>query len=386
MPSINQTYRRRLMALVVLSLVLWFVVLAINTTPLGTFENWYTDHARHSYVSSLFVKDGLLVFNQPLDILASQDSSRFMFVTWPEMPHLYPIGSIALFLPFGTLLQNGVDATLVFKLEIALFLIFAHICLYIFLKELFKKDMHLFWKLLGLYIVYVSLIIYAANGMFDAVAFFFSLLAVTFFLTKRYDGFFLLAIASVFLKYQAGIFLFPLLIVGSLKLLERNNLSNLVKNKMVILGAALAAVSGFTAFLSAPYLIQTRHELVMNGINAFMPHAQISWTLQALSVLLTLAATVVYAAYMLNKNSLLSMSAIFLLLPSFMLPYFQNWYIPFMFVYVLIPQRRKEVEATTVWLVFMIFMLSFGGAAFNPLGIIQHFQSMLGMYHISFGF
>jgi len=117
----------------------------------------------------------------------------------------------------------------------------------------------------------------------------------------------------------------------------------------------------------------------MNGINAFTPHAQIPWTVQSSATLATLAGTIIYAAYMLKKNSLLSLSAIFPLLPSFTLPYFQNWYLPFLFVYVLIPQRKEEVEATIVWLIFMIFMLSFGGIAFNPLQIIGHFQSMLGM-------
>ena len=80
---------------------------------------------------------------------------------------------------------------------------------------------------------------------------------------------------------------------------------------------------------------------------------------------------------MLNKNSLLSLSALFLLLPSFMLPYFQNWYLPFMFVYMLIPQRKKDLEATLIWLIFMIAVLSFGGVSFNPLQILDNFRHTL---------
>ena len=103
------------------------------------------------------------------------------------MPHLYPIGSILLFLPFGAFLQNGVNPVLVYKLEIALFLVFAHLCLYFFLKVFLRKDMHLTWKLIGVYIAYLTLVIYAANGMFDSIAFFFALIAVTMFLSERYD-------------------------------------------------------------------------------------------------------------------------------------------------------------------------------------------------------
>jgi hypothetical protein len=378
LPVLSQTSRHRLLALVVLSLMLWFVVLAVNSSPLGTFEDWYTDHARHPYVSSLFLKDGLQVFSQPLDVLASRDSSRFMFVTWPEMPHLYPIGSIALFLPFGILLQSGVDPAVVFKLEIALFLVFAHVCLYFFLGVLFKKDLHLFWKLVGLYIIYVSLVIYAADGMFDSVAFFFSLMAVAVFLTERYDGFLLLLAVSVLFKYQAAIFLLPFIIVGVVGLLGKNRLSAF-KNKKVAAALVFACVSGFTAYLSAPYLMHTRPELIMNGVNAFSPNAQISWTLQTAAVLGTLTGTLVYAAYMLRRNSLLSLSAVLMLLPSFMLPYFQNWYLPFLFVYILVPQQRNELEATIIWLVFMIFVLSFGGIAFNPMQIFGHFQTLLGI-------
>ncbi|MCL5949222.1 MAG: hypothetical protein M1490_01940 [Candidatus Bathyarchaeota archaeon] len=375
--SIDKTFRNRLLALLLFSLVLWLVFLAVNSNSFGTFENWYTDHVRHAYASSLFLKDGLSVFSQPLGIIANQDSSRFMFITWPEMPHLYPLGSILAFLPFGALLQNGFDPVLVYKLEIALFLVFAHVCLYFFLKVFLKKNVHLFLRMVGLYIIYVTLVVYAADGMFDSVAFLFSLFAVMPFIINRYGFFFLLMGVSVFLKYQAGIFLLPLIIVGLLKLLERNNPGSLLRNKAVILGAVLVAISGFTAYLSASYLMQTRPELIMNGINAFTSHSQSPWTLQAFSVFLTLAATLVYAFYMLNKNSLLSLSSLFLLLPTFTLPFFQNWYLPFMFVYILIPQRKKELDATMIWLIFMIFMVSFGGVAFNPLQILNYFGSQV---------
>ncbi len=377
LPPIDKIFRNRLLSLIALSLILWLILLALNSNSLATVENWFTDHVRHSYVSTLFLKDGLSVFSQPLGTLSSQDNSHFMYVTWPEMPHLYPLGSILLFLPFGSLLQNGFDSVLIYKLEIALFLIFAHICLFFFLRVFLKKSLHLFWKLVGLYIIYLSLVIYAAGGMFDSIPFIFSLLAVTMLLSERYDYFFLLIGISVFLKYQAGIFLLPLIIVGFLRLIERNKLGKLFRNKAVILGAVFILISAFTAFLSAPFLSQTRPELIMNGINAFAPHTQISWSLQFTYILLTLAATLVYTFYMLNKNSLLSLSALFLLLPSFTLPYFQNWYIPYFFVYILIPQRKTELGVTMIWLIIMIALLAFSGMPLLPQQIIKNIQSLI---------
>ncbi len=377
LPSISNKTWRYIVILIVLSIGIWFLILAFSSSPLATFENWYTDHARHSYVSSLFLKDGFLVFNQPLNKLANPDNSIYKFVTWPEMPHLYPLGSIFLFLPFGALLQHGMDPSLIYKIEIALFLVFAHICLYFFLKSFLKKDLMGLLKAVGVYIIYVSLVIYAADGMFDSVAFIFSLFALSMFLSERYDYFFLLVTVSIFFKYQAGIFLFPLIIVGLIKLFQKNKLGSLLRNKAVVLGTALGVISVFTAYLSAPYLLTTGSHLIMNGINAFSPNTQIAWTLQSFSILLTLAVTLVYAFYMLNKNSLLSLSAFFLLLPSFMLPYFQNWYLPFVFVYVLVPQRKKELEVTMIWLIFMIFVLSFGGVSFNPLQIFGALKTLL---------
>jgi hypothetical protein len=368
---IDKTFRNRLLAFLLLSLVLWLILLSANTNSLATFNNWYTDHVRDDYVSSLFVKDGFSVFSQPLGILASQDSSYYKFVTWPEVPHLYPFGSILLFLPFGTLLQNGFDPVLIYKLEIALFLVFAHICLYFFLSAFLKKNSHLFWKIAGLYIIYVSLVLYAAGGMFDSVAFLFAIIAVTMFLSERYDYFILFIGVSIFFKYQTGIFLLPLIIVGLLMALQKNNIQTFIKNKVVILGIILLGISGFTAYLSAPFMLQTRTELVMNFINAFASHSQIAWNHQAVGILITLAATLIYAAFMLKKNSFLSLSAIFLLLPSFMLPYFQYWYIPYVFVYTLIPQRKRELEVTVLWLIFMIVMLCFSG---NPLQFLDSFR------------
>ena len=225
--------------------------------------------------------------------------------------------------------------------------------------------MALLLKLLGVYIIYVSLVVYAADGMFDSVAFLFSLFAIYMFVEERYDYFFLLIAVSVFFKYQAALFLLPFILVGLIRLFQTSKLSNLLRNKAVIAGAIFGGASIFTAYLSAPYFLAVGPQLIMNGINAFSSNVQISWGLQSFSVLLLLAATLAYAIYMLNKNSLLSLSAFFLLLPSFMLPYFQNWYLPFIFVYVLIPQKKRETEITAIWLMFIIFMLAFSAGFFN---------------------
>jgi hypothetical protein len=375
-PLLSRKNRQILLILLLVSLALWLILLAVNTNPMATFENWYTDNARNPYSATLFTKVGFSIFKTPLGNLASTDSSAYKFVTWPEMPHLYPVGSVLLFLPFGLLLQNGVNQVFVFKMEIALFLLFSHVGVYFFLKRFWKQTMNLPLKLLGVYIIYVALIVYSADGMFDAVAFLFAIIGLGLFLSGRYDYFIGFVAVAATLKYQAGIFLFPLVILSLMKLFRQHG-SSALKNKALIAAAFLAVIDVFTAYLSAPFVLSVRPELVMNGVNAFSPHSQTPWALQSFAVLLTLSATLIFAVYMLRKNNLLSFSAIFLLLPIFMLPYFQPWYLPFLFMYVVIPRQKKEAEATMLWLVFMVAVLSFGGVAFNPLQILSNLQKLL---------
>ena len=147
----------------------------------------------------------------------------------------------------------------------------------------------------------------------------------------------------------------------------------------MIAATLLAVVCVFTAVASAPYLMDTKPEFVMNGINVFSPHAQIPWALQSFAVLLTLAVTLLFAVYMLKRNPFLSMSAIFLLLPLFTMPFFQLWYLPFFFGYALIPQQKRDMEVTMLWLLFVLSIVAFGGISFNPINVLNGWQRVLGL-------
>ena len=244
--------RRLLLLLLALSLVLWLALLAFNSSPLATFDDWYTDHARHTYTANLFLKDGLAVFSEPMDVLASADRSAFMFVTWPEMPHLYPIGSVLLFLPFSLLVEAGVGAVVVFKLELALFLVFSHVCLYYFFMRYFSQRRFPLFELksasenirllregsrreqmpllreyfdfallmVGVYIIYMSLVVSRRTECLTRC-----LSCLDFWrcslLGGRYDVSLLLVGISVLFKYQSAIFLFPIVLIAGVLLLQQ---------------------------------------------------------------------------------------------------------------------------------------------------------------------
>jgi len=385
---------QRLKIGIVLSFTFWMVLLILNTYPLATFENWYTDAARHPYTSALFTKVGFSVFNTPLGKLSSLDNSVYKFVSWAEMPHLYPLGSIFLFMPFGALLEAGASQVLVFKLEMMLLLGVSHICLYLFLKRFWKRELNsmprqfwgkpfwrqeynFVWKALATYLLYIVLVVYAADGQFDTVAFLFCLGALAMFLEERHEYVLLLvAVASTF-KYQAGIFLLPIALMSLVQLLQKPKPLLLLKSKAILATVVFVVVDVITVFLSTPYLINIRSELIMNGVNAFAPHAQISWGLQTLAVLLTLGATLACAGYLLNRSRMVALFTVFSLLPIFSMPYFQPWYLPVFFIYPLIPQSKRSLQVTLIWLSFIIIVLSFGGLSYNPLIILDNIRRIL---------
>ena len=202
------------------------------------FENWYTDSAQNSYSANLFTKVGFSIFNTPLGHLSSSDFSFYKFVTWPEMPHLYPLAvSFCICLLERCLNPALLNLSCLIKLEITLFLVVSHLCLYWFLKRFWNQDLHSILKALGIYIFYIVLIIYAANGQFESVALLFSMLALAMFLDKRYDMFLLLIAISATIKYQAAIFLIPLRQVGLLRLFHNSSLSAILKNKAILVAA-----------------------------------------------------------------------------------------------------------------------------------------------------
>jgi len=394
MAALEKKNLQRLKIGIMLSFAFWLVLLVLNTYPMATFENWYTDAARHPYTSALFTKVGFSVFNTPLGKLSSMDASAYKFISWAEMPHLYPLGSVFLFMPFGALLEAGAPQVMVFKLEIALLLGVSHVCLYLFLKRFWKRELNrtpkqvwgkplwrqeftFVWKALATYLLYIVLVVYAADGQFDAVAFLFCMGALAMFLEERHEYVLLLVAVACTFKYQAGIFLLPIALLSLIQLLQKPKPPALLKNKAILAAVAFGVVDVFTALLSSPYLFNVRSELIMNGVNAFTPHAQISWGLQTFAVLLTLGVTLACSAYLLNRSPMISLFALFSLLPIFSMPYFQPWYLPFFFVYPLIPQSKRSLQVTLIWLVFIVLMLSFGGLSFNPLTILDNIRRIL---------
>jgi len=363
---------KKLVGLLLASCIFWLSLLTMpGYSPFG-LENWYTDHARHSYSAYLFTKYGFSVFDTALGKLASIDNSFYKFVTWTDMPHLYPIGSIFIFLPFGLLLQSGVPYSLVFKMEMALFLIFAHICIYYFTKHFFGKPLRRFVNYFAVYFFCFLLILCSANGMFDAIPLFFSLISVIEFVENRYSKSVIYATVAAFFKYQVAIVLMPLTLIALMRLYKNVGLCGMAKKFGLPFTLILVSIEAYTAYLSIPFMMRARPELIMNRIYLFGPHAQLTWQTQFFAIFSTLALTIITVLYLLRRGGAISSLLLFFaFFPFFTMVYFQPWYFPYLYISVLIPKRASLVNVLVLWLVATSLIISSGFSLYNPLWMAE---------------
>lgn len=117
----TQPWQRQLLHLVrlgALGAVALLVVLMLRP-PQMALEG-YTDHMRHEYAAWAFLQRGLDVLTVPI---ADWDTSaEHRHVTWPTVPHVYPVGSLLLFTPFGVAANTGLLAdNLAHALMVAVF-------------------------------------------------------------------------------------------------------------------------------------------------------------------------------------------------------------------------------------------------------------------------
>lgn len=369
---------KKLVVLLMVSCTLWLSLLTIPRYSPWGLQNWYTDHARHPYSAYLFTKYGFSVFDTPLGKLASTDNSFYIFVTWTEMPHLYPIGSIFIFLPFGLLLQSGVPCSVVFKMEIALFLIFAHICIYYFTKHFSGKPLRRLVKYSALYCFCFFLILFSANGMFDAIPILFSLISLIEFVKNHYSKSVIYGTVAAFFKYQAAIVLVPLMLIALINLYKNVGLYDMARKIWLPFTFILVSVEAYTAYLNIPLMMRARPELIMNAVYLFGPHAQLSWQTRLSAIFSTLALTIIMAFYLLRKggqiNSLLLFYTFF---PFFTMAYFQPWYFPYFYIYALIPERTSLVNVIVLWLVAISLIISLGYFRYDPLWMADFIRRVL---------
>lgn len=377
--SYSPYWARILSLFTIFSCLFWTLIIAFPPFSSLGLERWYTDHIRHSYTAFIFLKYGFSVFEVPLGRLANIDDSAFKFVTWPEMPHLYPLGSILLFLPFGMLLQSGAAPDYIFKAEIALFVVFGHVCVYLFGRELLRnRFMHKITKIAVFYIFYYIVLLYSLNGMFDSIPVFISILALSDFLRKNYDGSILLGALGFLFKYQVGIFLLPLFVINFLNFCKEERPKNIFRNAKINAAFLFVAVAAFSLVRSLPYIFGLREDLVMNTLYLFLPTRFLpeEYHYVMLSIMFVLSFFCIY--YGLKKDLFLSIFVSYLLLPSVTLPYFQQWYFMYIFPPVLLMRSKKSSALFAIWAVALTLLITVGNLKYDPIWLLRRFLQSMG--------
>ena len=94
---------RRVFAWLTVAVVL---VVPLFDAPTYSLDSIYTDHRRHAYAAWAFLNIGPEVYTTAIE--QWQFGALRPFISWAPIPHLYPLGSLLLFLPFGIVNNTGI--------------------------------------------------------------------------------------------------------------------------------------------------------------------------------------------------------------------------------------------------------------------------------------
>jgi hypothetical protein len=167
----------------------------------------YTDQMRHEYAAWTFLQRGPDVLTDP--ITEWDASAEHRHVTWPTMPHVYPVGSLLLFVPAGIAANTGLLADdLVHALMVAFFAaagVLAARRLYLCLRLHHGPLPSLVVSGVG----GVQLVWWGLHGFFDTVAALAALVAVHRWQSRKSSGALLLLALALSLHYRL-LYLAPL--------------------------------------------------------------------------------------------------------------------------------------------------------------------------------
>lgn len=146
------------------------IVLAVPLfdAPTYSLDSLYTDHRRHAYAAWALLNIGPEVYTTPIE--QWRFGAPRPFISWAPIPHLYPIGSLLLFLPFGIVNNTGILPEPIVNMSMIELLgvggVGATWLLYRLVRESYRP-------MLGGLVVLLAAILYVfwgLNGFFDSIA------------------------------------------------------------------------------------------------------------------------------------------------------------------------------------------------------------------------
>jgi hypothetical protein len=233
--------------------VAWLAVCVVLSVPLFKPPRYslaplYTDHMRHAYAAWALLNIGPEVFTTPI---ASWDfGASHPFDMWATLPHLYPIGSLILFLPFGVAINLELVPEPIVNMAMVMLFgvcgVVASWLLYRTLSESYRP------VLLGavLVIAVPSYVFWGLNGFFDTVAVVLALVGVRAY-RHRNDGTAMVALVCALSLHYRLWYLGPLAVVAAARYWRTNGVVDRQLGLVGVLGAGSLA----SFFLTVPGLL-----------------------------------------------------------------------------------------------------------------------------------
>jgi hypothetical protein len=235
-------------------IVAWLAVCVVLVVPLFKPPRYslaplYTDHMRHAYAAWALLNIGPEVFTTPIG--QWEFGASHPFDMWTTLPHLYPIGSLILFLPFGIVINlELVPELLVNMAMIMLFGIGGVVGSWLLYQTLSESYEPVLLTVVML-MVAPSYVFWGLNGFFDTIAVVLALYGVRAY-RRDNDGTAMLALVGALSLHYRLWYLGPLALVVAARYWRSQN--GIIDWRLTFVGV-LGAGSLASFFLTIPGLV-----------------------------------------------------------------------------------------------------------------------------------
>jgi hypothetical protein len=361
---LSPEYKKRAFAWLAVAVVL---VVPLFKVPRYSVAPLYTDHMRHAYAAWALLNIGPEVFTTPIS--QWNFGASHPFVSWPTLPHLYPIGSLVLFMPFGVTINLGlVPEPLVNISMVMLFGVFGVVAswlLYQTLRDSYEPI------LLGIVLLMVvpSYVFWGLNGFFDTIAVALALYGVRGYWRGNNGSSMLALVGALSLHYRLW-YLGPLALVVAWRYWRTYD--GLLDWRLALVGV-LGAGSLASFFLTLPGLLALSKSPLVHKNPLGLTDDITPLTLLALGIAVALLAVV----YRYETNPIILVSLTLAVISVFTFTQWMPWYLILVTPTFALTDRRPS-HITLVSAFFLLSCLHWKSA--NLFYFVQKFlQATIGL-------
>jgi len=308
----------------------------VTQPPWHTVTNPITDHYRHTYAAWAFLHVGHEIWTEPI-----RNWSQFGIPSVPHKPHshLYPLGSVLLFLIPGIITYGGgVDPFLMNQFLVAGFVVGATgAAVYAWNASQMGADL----SAIATGLTFLVAIYWAYNGFFDTIVLAVSLAGIWKYVEEEYRLATILLVSGCSLHFRVW-YLGPLALVALYRWHQSAGIT--VGNILVTMYGAISAATGILVYQNIS-TVEGQAEFSGNQF-ALLTGAEARFLYIGLVLLLAFVAIQTESDY--GVLAALGLGGVSLLL----LPQWETWYAVLYLPVIFLPESR-EMQLGTVGMYFV---------------------------------